>query len=262
MNDPLNEMKNKLAEWMLPTEEFNKEFETHVGLVTKSVEEGDIKEYAPRVILVCGGDEGPQERKVVLVVLGDGMPRTNAEKQAVFAKLGLAAAANDLKVLMAIFQSEAWTLKLDKDEVKDVKNLPTPSEHPERVEVIVNVARSIDDREALATIPITGRKEDGTLILGEPDVQGFDEDDKKQVQDSLLSAFFMSFMTATLTKWAAKRAEEKDEELSPEVKLMLELLDSCPIKFKSAEEMAKELEEGAKERDSKLDDDFLRRFKR
>jgi hypothetical protein len=242
---------------MLPTKEFNEEFKRHVKICKRAIEDGQVKELVPRVILVCAGN-APSERTVAIVGL-DGMPDTNEEKRAAFGKLGLAAAANDLKVLMAIFQSEAWTVHCKEGEWE---KMPRPSEHPERIEVVVNVARSLDDRNAMATIPITGRDADGALILGEPDLQiEEDEGEERSVKDSLLSSFFLTFMTGTAVKYAIEQAKESGKDVPDEAKQLLAIMDSCPIKFQTLENL-EEMVKKAQEQDRKLDDDFLRRFKR
>lgn len=259
MIDPMNDLRNKLGELMLPTKEFNEEFQRHVKLCKLCVETGKIKSLAPRVVLVCA-EEG-KERVTVLIGLG-GMPDTNDEKRALFGKLGLVAASNDLKVVMAIFQSEAWTVRCDKE--GDWEKMPRPSDHPDRVEVIVNVARSLDERNAMATIPITGRDADGALVLGEPDVQIEEGDGEKEVKDSLLSSFFLTFLTGMAVKLAAEEARKSGESIPAEAEAMLELMRNCPFKLQRADEFLaqagkreeeEEEEESAEERDRKLDDD-------
>jgi hypothetical protein len=149
------------------------------------------------------------------------------------AQLGIACAANDMRVISVVFESEAWAAveKRDPgDKSLDPKDYTPPSERPDRQEIIMVASRSLDGREAFAGIPITGRHEDESLILGEENVHEFTEDGF--VKDSLLSEFFQAHAMASLARLEAERLLAEGKEVPEPLQEMVLLMDSCPIKIK------------------------------
>jgi hypothetical protein len=227
MINRVTELKNEISETLLPTNLFNEELKHHVSLVHKTVKEGKIEEFAQRLIVTSLEDAGKKSMRIIGLA---GFPESNEEKCKVMSMLGLACAANDLRVVMAVFESEAWSA----EETRDPATIPTkefvpPSKRPDRREVIVVAARSIDGRDAIAIIPITGRNEDKSLILGKEKIQ--ESADGSGVKDSLLETFFIALAAGTMAKIQAEFLISQGQEVPKAVQDMILMLDACPIKL-------------------------------
>ena len=229
MIDKMTELKNKVSEMLLPTKLFNDDLKTHLGLVRRTVEKDKIDQFTPRLIVTSLEDKGQKSMRVIGLA---GFPDSNEEKCKVMSMLGLACAANDLKVIMAVFESEAWLAEEKRDpKTIQAKEFVRPSERPDRQEVIIVAARSIDGRDAFATIPITGRNEDKSLILGKEKIQEFEEKGNATIKDSLLESFFIAMAAGTLAKVQAEFLVSQGKEVPQEVQDMVLMLDSCPVKL-------------------------------
>lgn len=209
MIDKLTEMKNQLAEVLVSTKSFNEDFRAHVKAVHRSVEEGresgrPIKSFLPRLIVSSLDADNPGQRKTFCIILPE-LPQKNVEKQELMAQLGIACAENGLKIVMAVFESEAWAVEEQRNPDTSEYVYVPPSERHDRKEIIFVAARSIDGRDAFARIPITGRYEDDeSLILGQEVVQEFAEKREGVIQDSLLGAFFNGLIMAAAARVEAE----------------------------------------------------------
>jgi hypothetical protein len=227
-NDPLDELHDKMkeiAELLFPTSMVDTDLKTHIKAVRKSVEGDRLTSFLPRVVLTCkyGNEMG------MCIMPIPQLPDENSQKQHLMKMLGVAASANDLYVMNAIFEVEAWarTSKGDDPETKKLMSgEKRVSDMPDKQEVIMLTSMTMDKRSAFATIPITGRNYDDSLTLGPEKFHGNDSETK--VKDSLLSAFWEGFLAAEGTKIAAKTIDARGEELPPEVIKMLEIMESVP----------------------------------
>ena len=236
MIDKMAEAMNKAAEKLLPTAQFNEDFREHVKLAKSSVVDGKVKSFMPRLVLSFINEENPKERGLAIIGLGE-FPDTNEEKRKVMSMLGLACAANDLKVVMTVFETEAWTAQ----ETRDPATIPDkewvrPSERPDRKEIILVAARSIDGRDAFASIPITGREADESLILGKETVQEFAEKRDGSIKDSLLSEFFQFMAAGSLAKLQVDSMLAEGKEVPKELQNLILAMDNCPIKLRKQPE--------------------------
>jgi len=93
-------------------------------------------------------------------------------------------------------------------------------------------ARSLDGREAFASIPITGRDADESLILGEETVHEFVDKREEVVKDSLLSMFFEVLVSSTFAKLQADVMLAEGKEVPEALQQLVLMMDKCPIKLK------------------------------
>lgn len=231
MIDPMTDLKNRISEVLLSTDEFNDEFLRNVELMTSFVKKNKTKEFLPQVVLLCLG-KNPGKRSVVVVGI-DGFPETSEKRQETMTQVGLAVASNDLCVLMAMFQCEAWTVVRKKEE--DI--LATfPSESPDRKEVLVMTASSFDGRNAMAIIPFV-RDAEGSINPENADVNPFKDDDKNRVvNDAMLGSFFRGYLGGVAARMAFNMASAEGNKPPPEVAAIVKMMDSCPFKIKLPEQ--------------------------
>jgi hypothetical protein len=222
MLDPKNELLNQISQEVFSTNEFNEELRTHVKFVRESMER-KREEFLPQLILVTGLEKEKRGLHVIGLV---GMPETTDEKRALFGQIGLAAAEDELDVVMALFESEAWTAEC-KGEWDGVQ----PSKRKDRKEIIVVMARSLDARVGFARIDIV-RDADNNIVLGDDVVVPFNEKDEQHIEDALLSAFFEAFAVGRIAKILKKRMDAAGIETPPEMSAVLELMGQNIVKLK------------------------------
>lgn len=221
----LKEKLLEIAEELMPTSALNSELKFHVGLVRSTVEAGKLGKFCPRLVLTAVKDD---ETGMVLMKIPD-LPESNSDKKEVMRHLGLAAAGNDVQVLNAILEVEAWSRQVhegDPDAKKIMSGDKRVSETPDKREIILLTSMTMDGRNAFAMIPIKGRNADGSLVLGKEDVH--ESDSKTTCQDSLLAAFWDGFAVAEGAKLAAKLIKARGGEVPPEIVKILEMLKSAP----------------------------------
>jgi hypothetical protein len=227
-NDPIDDlqtMMKEVAESLFPTSMVDTELKNHIKAVRESVEKDKLTSFLPRIALTC--KHGTEAGMCIMPI--PQMPDENSKKQHLMNMLGIAAAANDLHVMNAIFIVEAWSRASNGDDPETKKLMSGEkrvSDMPDKQEIIMLTSMTMDKRSALATIPITGRNSDDSLILGPESFHGNDSETK--VKDSLLTAFWEGFLLAEGTKIAAKMIDARGEELPPDVIKMLEIMESAP----------------------------------
>lgn len=226
-NDPIDDLQTtmkEIAESLFPTSMVDTELKAHIKAVRESVGGDRLTSFLPRVVLIC-----KHGKEMGMCVIPVPLPDENLQKQHLMKMLGIAASANDLYIMNAILEVEAWarSSKCDDPETKKLMSgEKRVSDMPDKQEVIMLTSMTMDKRSAFATIPITGRNSDDSLILGPEEFHGNDSETK--VKDSLLTAFWEGFLLAEGTKIAAKMIDARGEELPPDIIKLLKIMESAP----------------------------------
>lgn len=182
------EQKHEMVQTVMADDEFNELLDEQFKLLTDSYRDNPENEEMLTIHLF--GRPTPKDKLTrIMMLIPQGWPKERKKEEvqrAVGAKLALD--NPDFNLVAGMATSEAWAVKSDKDE--ELPELP-PSEHPDRIEVVVAAGMTIDGRTNWANWEIVRGKKGAKLKpeMYRPYIFGQDQSNENYMLQNIFTGY-------------------------------------------------------------------------